>query len=171
MDNNHIAINGLGVLSSPVAYEGYRTSREKDMLLHCSVLRIVVDCSKEKPIIHDTFIFQSRTKKVLRESILAISQDFKFERPLQNFVAFIFNQGTFAGLPLELKNIYQDAPAETTYSTLGLERKTVPAAKFVYPKGYKEVQDKNEVLISEEARDTLVDLFTSPSDAKKNANK
>ncbi|MBS1989858.1 MAG: hypothetical protein JSS83_05025 [Cyanobacteria bacterium SZAS LIN-3] len=170
VDRKNINSSGLSVFNSPVEYHKVQVTEEYDKHLGLKVQRVLVDCSKQKMVVHDPVIFQSRAQRFLRDSVLKLTQKYNFKPEIQQFVHFIFNQNNFNGLPIELKNTYGDGLVETTYSTDSIEYVKRPLTIFDYPVGMKRAADKLEVMMSEDANSTLEDLFVSPDPERKKSD-
>jgi hypothetical protein len=168
MANAKLKANGLGVFTAPVDYSQARVSPDYNALLRVKTLKVSVDVRKQAMVVNDAYIFQTRTKRVLLDSVLRVAQGYKINPFLQSFVDFLFNQSIYQGLPIELKNTYQGGVVETLYSTSSVEYVKRPAAIFDFPIGMKPVTDKIQVLMSEDTKTTLEDLLGSPDvDSKK----
>lgn len=166
--NAKLKANGLGVFTAPVDYAQARVSPDYDALLRVKTLKVLVDVRKQTMVVNDAYIFQTRTKRVLLDSVMKVAQGYKFNAFLQSFLDFLFNQSVYKGLPLELKNTYQGGVVETLYSTSSVEYVKRPLSIFDFPIGMKPVTDKLQVLMSEDTKTTLEDLLVSPDvDSKK----
>ncbi|MBS2010408.1 MAG: hypothetical protein JST01_25380 [Cyanobacteria bacterium SZAS TMP-1] len=170
VDGKKINSTGLSVFNAPVEYHKVQVTEEYDRHLGLKLQRVLVDCGKQKMVVHDPVIFQSRAQRFLRDSVLKLTQKYDFKPEIQDFVHFIFNQNNFKGLPIELKNTYGDGLVETMYFTESIEYVKRPLAIFDYPVGMKRAADKLEVMMSEDANSTLEDLFVSPDPERKKSD-
>ena len=150
---------GLGVFNAPIDFFGVKLHPYRDSILHITTNKAVIDSSRKQLIVTDSFLFQSRRNRALRDTTFRLVDGYKLAPRVQDFLHWLFNQRVLMGVPVELSNTYMDGSAETIYKARSIEKMTVPVSMFAYPQGLARVNDKVDILVTDEAKTTLEDLF------------
>jgi hypothetical protein len=148
-------------LSTGKATSGY------DKNLKIDYVEIYKAAGPKMDACNDAFIFQNRTRRPLRDQTLRVAKVGTLPPEVSVFVNFIYSTGTFPGVPLDHVTRYKDGTANVKYHTFSIGHTQKPASFFAYPTGYTKVADKIEVLLADDTKTTLEDLFAPPAEKSK----
>ncbi len=148
----------MGIFHRPPLEKGLR-SRQRDGQLKLDTVKVTIDGSTEPEGSSDMFIYQDRKTKRFKEIDFTVADHISLNANTQIFVNWLYDQSVFTGLPLEQKKYYTDGSVATVYQTTSITHADQPASLFEYPKGYKTTANLLEVVLSEDAKSTLEDLW------------
>lgn len=148
----------MGIFHRPPLEHGL-LHRQRDSRLQLDTLKITIDGSAEPEGSNDLVIFQDRKSKRFKEIDFIVTDHLSLNPNIQIFVNWLYDQSVFPGVPLEQKKYYTDGSAATVYRTTSITHADQPASLFEYPKGYKTASSILEVVLSEDAKSTLEDLW------------
>jgi hypothetical protein len=161
LSNKEAFQNNLGLFNTPCELSKGVLSHGTDPLLHLKYTRVFVDGSKHPGKSADPFIFQERSTRVVKDLVYRVADIGKLKPELQNFLYWIYSDNNYPGLPIDSKIDYTDGSVFNLLSTESTARVAKPASIFAYPKGFKRTLNKMEVLVSNDAKATMEDLWGS----------
>jgi hypothetical protein len=153
--------DSLHMFPSNLATDKGKPHPGHDALLRLDCLNIVMQTNSDQLTMADTIMFQDRARKVVRGATLKIATPCKIQPPLQTFINFLFDLEKYPGVPLALETKYKDGSSVTSLYTLSIEHTRKASSFFAYPTGFKKASNKVEVILSDDIKDTLEDLWGS----------
>jgi hypothetical protein len=159
--------SSLGLLAGSVSSSQGKASPSDRRLFGLTITDVVSVADIHNRASHDSPIFQDRATKMVLDTTMKIASPCKIGPQLQAFLTWIYNMGSFKGVPLESKTRYMDGTSLMTYTTTSIEHVSKPASFFAYPTGFKKAESLLDVMLQEGYVDTLEDLWgTVPKKAK-----
>lgn len=159
VSKNKVQKKAMHIFSSPIHLRYGHCVKERDPILKVRLSQVTVDGGLDRNGASDPFFYQNRQRQQLKEVHFKITDQFKLKPEVQNFVNWIYNQDYYPGIPLEMRKDFRDGSSSTPYRTTSIKSCAVPPSYFVYPTGYKITANHLEVLVADDARTTLEELW------------
>jgi hypothetical protein len=121
---------GLVVGSIPMTHGTPRTSNVSLLGFKCVTIVSPVHGSGRSA---DSPIFQDRTTRILVDTTVEVASPCKVQPHLQDFQNWLYNLGSYTGVPLDSTTHFKDGSSEKTFSTSSIEHVSKPLAFFAYP--------------------------------------
>ena len=168
VSKNKVQRKAMRIFTSPIHLRDGHCVKERDSILKLRLTEVTVDGSLDRNGASDPFIYQNRRRQQLKEVHFKVTDQFQLKPEVQNFVNWIYNQDYYPGLPLEMRKDFMDGSSSTTYRTTSIKTCAMPPSFFAYPTDYKTTANHLEVLVADDARTTLEELWGDiPAGAKK----
>jgi hypothetical protein len=141
-----------------------------DPLLKMNVLQREVPLSGRFFGSNDPALFRSAVKKQLSSMRLRLATNIPLGEEEKKFLQGIYTLPYCGGYPLELATLTTDGGVTYTYVAQSVSKTKVNASIFDYPTGFKTVQDRFKVFVTEKQKERFsdfMDAFTDRSESEK----
>jgi hypothetical protein len=141
-----------------------------DPLLKMNVLQRELPMSGRFFGSNDPALFRSTVKKQLSSMRLRLATNIPLGEEEKKFLNGVYTLPYCGGYPLELATLTTDGGVTYTYVTQSVSKAKVNSSIFDYPTGFKTVQDRFKVFVTEKQKERFTDFldaFTDRSESEK----